>query len=112
VSRDWRLYADDIMAACSKIVRYTSGLSKEQFLSDDKTYDAVLHNLEVIGEAAKNLPDDAKDRKREMDWRKIVGLRSVIAHGYFGLDPDILWDIVSHKVPQLREAIHQLIEKR
>lgn len=110
MSRDWRLYLDELREACEKVVRYADGLDKDAFLSDDKTYDAVLRNLEVIGEAAKYLPDEVKARCSEINWRKVVGLRDVIAHAYFGLEHAILWEIVSRKVPELLGCIRKIPE--
>jgi uncharacterized protein with HEPN domain len=101
MSRDWRLYWDDVIAACRKVQRYTAGLDKEKFRGDEKTYDAVLRNIEVIGEAAKNLPDHVRARVSSIEWRKIAGMRDIVAHKYFGVDDAILWSIVSEKVPEL-----------
>ena len=94
MSRDWRLYWEDLVIGCEKILRYTEGMDSEGFRQDQKTYDAVLRNLEIIGEAAKNLPGAVKSQLPEVEWRKIAGLRDVIAHGYSGNDDEILWDIV------------------
>ena len=74
MSRDYRVYLDDILEAIDKIVDFTSGLSARQFSEDVKTFDAVVRNLEVIGEAAKNVPDDARAKSPEFDWRKVAGL--------------------------------------
>jgi uncharacterized protein with HEPN domain len=110
VSRDWRLSLDDIREAYDKIERYVRGMERDTFLADDKTYDAVLRNLEVIGEAAKSLPDTVRTRCPQINWRKVVGLRDVIAHGYFGLEPAVLWDIVSVKIPELCQCVRGISE--
>jgi uncharacterized protein with HEPN domain len=110
VSRDWRLYLDDIREACEKIERYTREMNQDAFVGDDRTFDAVLRNLEVIGEAAKSLPDNVKAQCPTIDWRKVVGLRDVIVHGYFGLEPSVLWDIVSKKLPELCSGLRRLPE--
>ena len=70
MSRDWRLYWDDILVACRKILRFTAGLDKTGFQGDERTYDAVLRNLEVIGEAVKNLPEDARNRAPAIELRR------------------------------------------
>lgn len=101
MSRDWRLYWEDVITACRKVQRYTAGLDKEQFRSEEKTYDAVLRNIEVIGEAAKNLPDHVRAGVSGIEWRKIARMRDIVAHKYFGVDDAILWSIVSEKVPEL-----------
>lgn len=108
MSRDWRLYLDDITRACRKIGRYTQGMSREQFVRDERTYDAVIRNLEVIGEAANNLPTDIIAATDDVDWRKIVALRNILAHAYFGVDDDIVWSIVEDKVPRLLEVAERI----
>ena len=107
MSRDWRLYVDDMRQACRKVLRYTEGLDLERLRRDEKAYDAVVRNLEVIGEAAKHIPETVRARMPGIEWRKIAGLRDVIAHAYFGIDDAVLWDVVRNKVPALVEALEQ-----
>ena len=76
--RDFRVYLEDILGAISKIRRYTDGLSKQGFAADEKTLDAVIRNLEVIGEAVKQLPADLRARQPGLDWQKIAGLRDIL----------------------------------
>lgn len=76
----------------------------EKFGSDRKTVDAAVRNLEIIGEASRNLPDEIKGSMPEIDWKKIVGLRNILAHEYFGISNQIVWDIVRTKLAPLREA--------
>jgi len=111
MSRDYRVCLDDILEAIDKIVDFTSGLSARQFSEDVKTFDAVVRNLEVIGEAAKNVPDNVRAKSPAFDWRKVAGLRDILIHHYFGLDADIIWDIVQNKLPQLRQAVQVLLEE-
>lgn len=105
MSREWRLYLDDMVKSGGKVGRFTTGMTRQAFLGDERTYDAVVRNLEILGEAAKRIPDDVRQRMPDVEWRKIAGMRDWIAHGYFGLDPDILWDVIENKVPQLMEAL-------
>lgn len=81
------------------------------FVTDDKTYDAVLRNLEVIGEAVKNLTDDFRDHHPQIEWRKIAGLRDIVAHVYFGVNDEIVWDVVQNKIPVLHKQIASISEK-
>jgi uncharacterized protein with HEPN domain len=104
VQRDAAVFLDDIIEACDKINRYTFGFTVETFLGDEKTIDAVLRNLEVIGEAAKNVPDEMR-AKIAVDWKRMAGLRDVLIHDYFGIDLDIIWDVVQTKVPELRRQV-------
>jgi uncharacterized protein with HEPN domain len=90
VSRDWQLYWHDMVEASRRIIGYTEGMDAERFRHDDKTRDAVPRNLEVIGEAAKRLPDNVRAKHPAIDWRRIAGFRDIIAHAYFGIDPAIL----------------------
>jgi uncharacterized protein with HEPN domain len=109
MSRDYRLYLDDIQSSTEKILRYTQGLDFGSFTNDAKTFDAVVLNLQIIGEAVKNIPDSIKAKYPQVDWRRIAGLRDVIAHGYFGLNEHLLWDLVQNRIPQLSEQIREIL---
>ena len=111
MSRDPRLYLDDILESCRKVGRYVQGLSKDEAMGNELIVDAVLRNLMVIGEAAKKLPAAWKETYSEIEWRKIAGLRDVVAHEYFQLDEDILWDVVSHKLPQLERVVARMLRE-
>ena len=80
------LFLEDIQTAIVKIEKYTEGLSFEEFCNFEMAVDAVLRNLEVIGEAVKNIPEGVRDRYREVEWKEAVGFRNVLAHDYFGID--------------------------
>jgi uncharacterized protein with HEPN domain len=105
VSRNDDLFLKDMSQACDKIVRFASGFSREQFLADERTYDAIMRNLEIIGEASKHVSEDARKKFPAVEWRKIAAFRDIVAHEYFGIDENILWDIVTNKVPALREQL-------
>ena len=106
-TRDWRLYADDIIESCGKVRRFIAGMSYEAFVADELTRDAVIRNLEVIGEAAKNLPDEVVANAPNVEWRKVRGMRDVIAHGYFGLDMKVVWDTAKTKLDELETAVRR-----
>lgn len=105
MSRNLDLYLDDILISISKIERYTANLTRESFAADERTFDAVAYNLQMIGEAVKNIPDELRDRYPQIEWRKIAGLRDILAHAYFSIDDEIIWDIVRTKLTGLRECI-------
>ncbi len=109
MSRDYRLYLDDIVESAARVERYTQGLSLAEFQDSDMAHDAVLHNLLVIGEAVKNIPVEVRDRYPDVAWRAIAGLRDVIAHGYFGLIDETIWDIVQHEMPPLLKQMRAII---
>lgn len=107
--REYKLYLQDILEACGKIEEYTVDQGLESFKADSKTFDAVLRNLEIIGEAAKSVPEEVRSRNAQIDWKKIAGLRVILAHAYFGVDAEIIWDIIRNEMPSLRAEIEKLI---
>ncbi len=112
MSRDEALYLADILRACIKIRRYLAGRGREEFLSDERTYDAVLRNLQIIGEAAKRVGAATRRSTPSIDWRKIAGFRDIVVHEYFGIDNTILWDVVANKVPELEKAVRATTGER
>jgi uncharacterized protein with HEPN domain len=100
---------EDITASCDKILSYTSGMSFEAFMADDRTYDAVLLNLQIIGESVKNLPQEIRDRAPDVEWRKIAGLRDIIAHAYFQIEGSIIWDVVQTKIKHLHQSVQTIL---
>jgi uncharacterized protein with HEPN domain len=103
--RDPERRIDDIIACCEKILRFTSGMSQEQLVEQELVMDAVLRNIEVIGEATKNLPDDARAKIPGIEWKKIAGMRDWISHVYYRVDDDIVWDVVETEVPELLRTL-------
>jgi uncharacterized protein with HEPN domain len=95
--RDFRLYLDDILEAIQQIRTYVADQNEETFANDRKTQDAVVRNLEIIGEAAGNLPDQVRQGEPEIDWRKITGLRNILIHEYFGINLPIIWQCGSNQ---------------
>ena len=110
MSRDPLLSVEDIHDAIGRIRRYTEGLDFDTFTTNDLVFDAVLRNLEVIGEAAKNVPPTLRERYPDIEWRKLAGLRDILAHAYFGIDAEIVWDVVTTKLPGLAEQVAKLLE--
>ena len=109
--RDWKLYVEDVLECVRKVEKYTDGMDFASFKEDDKTIDAVVKNLIVIGEAAKNISDDVKGRYEDTPWRKIVGLRNRIVHGYFSVDLEIVWSIVKRELPALEMQLQRILEE-
>ena len=93
-------------------MRYSEGKDLSTFPADEMAYDAVLRNLQIIGEAAKAVPPDVRHGHPEVDWKGMAGLRDVLAHAYFGLDDETLWDVVTTKVPRLRDQVRRMLDER
>lgn len=108
--RDYKLYLDDILESINLIFTYVDKLDYEAFAADQKTFDAVVRNLEIIGEAARNLPDEIKLSIAGIEWKKITGLRNLLAHEYFGINKQIVWDIIQNKLLPLKAACAKMVE--
>jgi len=106
--RDWTLFLDDILESIGLIESYVEGMDAESFAKDRKTIDAVVRNLEIIGEAAKSIPLDVKAKHQSVDWKGITGLRNRIVHEYFGISLPIIWKIVTDDLPTLKKEISRV----
>lgn len=109
--RGHKVYLKDILKATRKIERYAKDISFDDFAEDELIQDAVVRNLEIIGEAVKNIPKAIKNMKSEVEWKKIAGLRDILIHAYFGIDTDIVWDVVKNKLPVLKKAILEILSE-
>jgi uncharacterized protein with HEPN domain len=101
MSRDCLLFLEDIRKAARAVLEYTSGFSAEDFRGDPKTVDAVLRNLTIIGEAAKQIPRDVREQYPDLDWRRIGRFRDLAIHHYFAINVETVWQIVCDGVPSL-----------
>ena len=108
--RDPRVYLDDILESITHIETYIEGMDFESFAKDRKTIDAVIRNLEIIGEAARALPDDIRGMIPGIEWRKIVGLRNILIHEYFGVNTKIVWDIITVKLTPIKQEVKKALE--
>jgi uncharacterized protein with HEPN domain len=106
--REWRFYVDDMILFAEKVQRYTQNLDQASFIKSEPYYDATLRNLELIGEAATNIPQDIKTNNPEIPWRQIIATRNRIIHGYLGIDNDIIWSIITEEIPSLITALKNL----
>ena len=101
----------DILDSIEKIEKYCQSMTYDQFLDDDKTRDAVVRNLEIIGGAAKNIPGKVKERESGIAWRPITGMRDKLIHGYFGVSYSIVWHTIENDLPILKEKMKRLNDR-
>ena len=108
--REWRFYVADMIGFCERVLDYTAGLDRASFVASAMTYDAVLRNLELIGEAATHIPESVRNAHPEIPWRAIVGARNRLAHSYLLIDDEIIWTMIEDAVPSLLPALRALLE--
>jgi len=106
--RSLELLVEDIWESIEKIERYTESMTQVKFQNDEKTSDAVVRNFEIIGEAAGRLPEDFVDHNSEIEWAKIVGMRNRIMHEYFGVDLQIVWQILKNDLPSFKKSLKRI----
>ena len=109
MSRDEGLYLEDIQKACQLVANFTENVSYKEFLLDDRTYHATVRNLEIIGEAVKHISKETRAHYPSLKWRKIAGFRDILAHEYFGVSNEIVWDVIENEIPTLIKQITQII---
>jgi uncharacterized protein with HEPN domain len=107
--RDYKQQLDDILQAITFIREYIQGMDYEAFEADRKTQHAVIRNLEVIGEAARVVPDEIKEKAEGIEWHKIIALRNILIHEYFGVSLKIVWDVIQNKLDAVESACRRLL---
>jgi uncharacterized protein with HEPN domain len=99
-----------MLDAIERVFTYVKGMSYKDFLADHKTQDAVVRNIEIIGEAAGNIPKTFRTENSQVPWDEIVGMRNIIVHRYFGILVDVIWDIIKKELPSLKKHIESFIK--
>ena len=103
--RDWLIFFDDRIACGEKLHEYHARTDRIEFDRSGMAFDAMVRNVEVLGEAAVRLPESVRDQIPAVPWVAIIGMRHRLAHAYFGIDPDILWDVMDIEVPSLHKEL-------
>jgi len=106
--RDYKLYLKDILAAMDSIETFVEGMSLEQFLEDDKTSSAVIRKFEIIGEAAKHIPEEILKQYPNVPWKEMAGMRDKLIHFYFGADCQLVWVTIKERLPKLKPEIKKI----
>ena len=109
-SKDTNIFLSHILESISYIEHDTDGKSKQDFLNDRVVQDLVVRRLAVIGEAARNIPDDFRKKHKQIPWRSITGMRDVVVHDYFSLDFGRIWDTVENDLPKVKKEIEKIIQ--
>lgn len=110
--KDWRVRVEDILEAIERIHRYTAGMSAADFVADDRTVDAVIRNLEIVGEAAKRVPQWVTERHPAIPWSRMTEMRNILVHEYHSVDPAIVFDTARHELPPLLPPLRALLNER
>ena len=107
--REWRFYLDDMLVFAENVVTYCEELDLETFEQTGLNYDATVRNLELIGEAANNIPKQIQDQNTAVPWRQIIATRNRLIHGYLGIDNDTLWSIIQDDIPSLIIELQKIV---
>lgn len=111
MKRDVSIYIKDILENIGLVEKFTKGMNYDDFISDEKTNFAVLRCLEIMGEAAKNVPESVRKKYPEVPWKDIAGMRDKIIHFYFGVNLKTVWLVVKEDIPKLKPFIKKALEE-
>ncbi|BBO73139.1 DUF86 domain-containing protein [Desulfosarcina widdelii] len=107
--RRWDIRIHDILASIEKIQKYTDNMDAKAFRDDPKTVDAVVRNLEIIGEAARHVPDEIVEEHHKIPWREMRDMRNLLSHEYFGVNSDIVWETIQSDLPGLPALLKAIL---
>jgi len=109
--RDYRDYVQDIIDAINDLETFTKDMKVGDFVKDRKTVNAVIRSIEIIGEAAKKIPESIRRKNISIPWKKMTGMRDKLIHEYFGVDLETLWEVTNNDIPPLKPLIQNVLEE-
>jgi|SRR3989344_2226982 len=111
MKKDEHIFVHHILNSIKNIEEDTNNFTKEEFFRARTIQDAVIRNIEIIGEACKNLPSEYKKKHKNIPWNDIIGMRDKLIHGYFGVDLKIVWNVVTTELPKLKQQLKEIIKE-
>lgn len=105
MNKDAGIFLDHILECIARIEEYTANITSAEFFKSSQLQDAVIRRIEIIGEAAKNVPDEFKNKWPDIPWKQMAGMRDILVHEYFGVDLDLTWQVVKEDLSKLKENI-------
>jgi uncharacterized protein with HEPN domain len=109
MKRDYKLYLSDIINCINKIDEFVGKMSYNELVTDDKTCSAIIRKLDIIGEAAKNIPKSLRDKYPDLPWKEMSGMRDKIIHDYFGINYKIVWKVIKDRLPEIKQKLMQML---
>ncbi|UCE66739.1 MAG: DUF86 domain-containing protein [Candidatus Zixiibacteriota bacterium] len=103
MKKDPRVLIEHVLECIDLIEDYLDGKTKNDFLESNQLQDAVIRRIEIIGEAVRNIPSDLKSNYKDIPWNEIAGMRDILIHKYFGVDLELIWEVVVSDIPDLKE---------
>ena len=109
--RDYSLFLKDIIQAMEAIEKFVEGMEFEELVEDDKTSSAVIRKFEILGEAARNIPNWMREKYPLIPWKRMVGMRDRLIHGYFGIDYELVWDAIKVEIPRIKLELEKILKE-
>lgn len=109
MKKDPIVFVRHILESIEQIEKYVLHLAEKDFLESVQLQDAIIRRIEIIGEAAKNIPENFKEEHSDIPWRKMEGMRNALIHGYFGIDLILVWNVITKNLPELKAMIKPLL---